>query len=145
MIKLKRLLVVLFVCLLLSNYSFVSFADSIKWHKYDDLLWNISSNGTLTISGSGPMYGTGKEERPEEYPWLESSNSIKTLIIEDGITEIAFSAFENCENLTIINLPNSLTRIGSDAFYNTGYYNNSQNWKNGALYMFLRTVTGKNA
>ena len=42
--------------------------------------------------------------------------------------------FYYCSSLNSINIPSSVTSIGSDAFYDTGIYNNESNWTNGALY-----------
>ena len=63
-------------------------------------------NGTLIISGNGPMdrLFTGNSE-------------IKKVVIEDGITEIPENAFYGCSNLTGVILPNKgLRRIESGAF-----------------------------
>ncbi len=55
--------------------------------------------------------------------------------IKDGTTVIADSAFEYCDSLTSVTIPNSVTSIGAYAFYDTGYYNNKNNWTNGVLYI----------
>lgn len=41
-----------------------------------------------------------------------------TFIIPDGVTEIAYNAFENCTGLTSIEIPDGVTRIGVEAFKN---------------------------
>ncbi len=47
---------------------------------------------------------------------------------------IGKSAFENCTSLVNITLPEKDIQMYASAFYNTGYYNNSENWNNGVLY-----------
>ena len=47
---------------------------------------------------------------------LQTRSEIKNLIIEEGITAIGASAFQECPNLTDFTLPVSLTAIGSSAF-----------------------------
>ena len=50
-------------------------------------------------------------------PWYSSRSSIKTVIIEDGVTSIGNYAFYECSGLTAITIPNSVTSIGERAFY----------------------------
>lgn len=47
---------------------------------------------------------------------------------------IGKSAFENCTSLVNIALPEKDIQMYASAFYNTGYYNNAENWNNGVLY-----------
>ena len=85
----------------------------------DNLTWTLSS-GTLTISGTGPMtdfnFFPHTPLRPNT-PWYYYLSSIKTVIIEDGVTSIGYLAFEDCTGLTSITIPNSVTSIGYRAFY----------------------------
>lgn len=50
-------------------------------------------------------------------------------------TFIGSSAFYGCTSLSSIMLPENLTSIGSNAFYNTAFYNNKNNWVNKVLYL----------
>lgn len=59
----------------------------------------------------------------------------KSYQIKEGTTIIATAAFNNCETLDSISIPNSVISIGEDAFYNTGYYNNTNNWEDYVLYI----------
>lgn len=51
------------------------------------------------------------------------------------VTEIAGSAFKDCTAISSISIPDSVESIGSNAFYNTAYYNKEANWKDGVLYI----------
>ena len=74
----------------------------------DNLTWSLSSNGTLTINGTGGMgYQT---------PWMSYRDSIKSLVVEEGVTTVGRSAFSGCDQLTSATLPTSLTEIGQSAF-----------------------------
>ena len=50
-----------------------------------------------------------------------------SLTIEDGTLGIACEAFKDCNGLTSITIPNSVTTIGWDAFTGTAWYNNQPN------------------
>ena len=78
----------------------------------DNLTWTLNG-GTLTISGTGAM----KNYSSSTAPWYSSRSSIKTVIIEDGVTSIGNYAFYECSGLTAITIPNSVTSIGERAFY----------------------------
>ena len=47
---------------------------------------------------------------------FESCNSLVKINIPDSVTNIEFGAFYACESLTNINIPDSVTTIGNWAF-----------------------------
>ncbi len=76
----------------------------------DDLTWELSPGGILTISGKGEIdYGSTA-------PWEDYKERILEVVIEKGVTSIPEYAFESCENLEYIELPDSLRFIGYAAF-----------------------------
>lgn len=77
--------------------------------------WELNPNsGKLVISGNGVMYDYDLTGNPS---WIRFDRlAVKSLVIEEGVTEIGKYAFYYCENMKSISLPNSLTRIGADAF-----------------------------
>ena len=78
----------------------------------DDLTWTLSSDDTLTISGTGQMgvYSQGA------YPWYDYHTSIKSVVLENGVTSINAYAFYQFYLLDSIQIPNSVDRISSYAF-----------------------------
>lgn len=79
----------------------------------DDLTWTLSSDGVLTIAGTGDMWDYNSRHR---VPWDDNYFEIKTVRILSGVTGIGEMAFYGCENLTQVTIPEGVTRIGSSAF-----------------------------
>ena len=74
----------------------------------DDLTWKLSNNGTLTIAGVGMMTD------PDVLAPLHLR--VKKLVVKDGVTSISASAFNTCQHLTSVKLPDSVAYIGNQAF-----------------------------
>ena len=75
---------------------------------------------TLTKgNGSMPSYDDAFSETSyRRTPWYMSRNSIKEIVIEDGVTNISYNAFNSCTGLINISIPNSVTSIDNYAFNN---------------------------
>ena len=83
----------------------------------EDLTWELSKDGTLTVSANGPM---GDFSYPNEAPWEDQKDKIKKVVISEGVTQIANEAFCDCENLSSVTLPEGLTSLGDSAFERCG-------------------------
>lgn len=77
-----------------------------------NLMWILSSDGTLTISG------TGKMPSESNVPWYDYNGDILSVVIEEGVTSISESAFEYCYALKEVSISDTVTSIGSYAFEN---------------------------
>ena len=66
---------------------------------------------------------------------FEDCDGLTNITIPDGVTSIGYSAFRWCSSLTGITIPDSVTNIGSYAFDDTAYYKNGANWTDGVLYI----------
>lgn len=77
----------------------------------DNLQWKLTDEGVLTITGTGEM----QDWNDYSSPWYENE-SVKQVIIGDGVTTIGDWAFSYCRALTSITIPNSVTTIGDNAF-----------------------------
>ncbi len=81
----------------------------------DNLTWTYeSATYTLTISGNG---GMSNYTRVEDVPWYSFRYSIRTVVIQNGVTSIGAYAFDLCSGLTSVTIPNSVTSINNQAFY----------------------------
>lgn len=78
----------------------------------DNLTWTLTTDGLLTISGTGEMGWSVVGQAP----WDTWKNSILSVIIGNGATNIASFAFMQCEALSQITIPNSVTTIADGAF-----------------------------
>ena len=71
--------------------------------------WTYDSDGTLTITGTGPITGA---------TWFwHNADGITKVVIGEGITKICDSAFTDRAELKEVVLPSTLKEIGSAAFY----------------------------
>ena len=79
-----------------------------------DVTWTLTSDGVMTISGSGAMadYTSAFNQ-----PWKTNRNSITSIVVAEGVTHIGNSAFRTCYNATSVSLPSTLISIGQYAFY----------------------------
>ena len=76
--------------------------------------WSFDgTTGTLTVSGTGAMYGYSNTNA---LPWKDYKEQIEFVVVEYGVTSIGNSAFYQCAALTGVTLPVSVTTIDANAF-----------------------------
>ena len=73
----------------------------------DDLTWELDTDGTLVIRGSGTITSS---------PWLEYSNAIATINIFASQIHITTANFSGCSFVTHVTLPYDTQEIGAYAF-----------------------------
>ena len=78
----------------------------------DNLRWELSCDGSLSIYGTGNMYNW----YTESCPWSPQRMQISSVVIQEGVTSIGVSAFSGCRNLISITIPDGVTSIGEYAF-----------------------------
>lgn len=88
-----------------------AFADTAKSGTCgDNLTWTLQ-DGVLNISGTGDMEDYLSHRFDGKYittaPWREYYDTIKSVVIEAGVTTIGEDAFESCSSLTSINVDNN--------------------------------------
>lgn len=87
---------------------------------WGDATWSVV-DGTLTISGTGALKYTYSGN---QYPWGGYHSQIREIVVEPGITEIPYYAFEYCSKATKISLPETLTHLTLNAFNDCSSLNN---------------------
>lgn len=78
----------------------------------DNLTWELSCEGVLTITGSGAMADYADEA---SVPWYARRETIVTVSLPDGITTIGAYAFCGT-NIREVTLPEGVTTLGANAF-----------------------------
>ena len=118
--KPRRILLVLLCLCLLSAMGFASvFAFATELSVVDsgtcgdNLTWQLDSNGTLTIGGTGAI--TSYDDS-SSVPWYSHSSDIKSVVISEGVTSIGTFAFSGCTNVDDVTVPKSVKSISSEAF-----------------------------
>ena len=96
----------------------------------DDLTFTLSSDGTYYSVTGCAATAAGELVIPDVYNELP-------------VKSIGSYALYGCTNLTLITIPDSVTNISYNAFDNTGYYNNAENWENDVLYIGKHLIYSK--
>ncbi len=81
----------------------------------ENLTYELTEDGTLTISGLGAMDDYMYFRSDTDSPFAKK-DAIKKVIIKEGVTSIGNGTFEKCGELTEIHIPNSVKSIGINAF-----------------------------
>ena len=85
----------------------------------DSATWTLDNTGTLTISGTGATYNYDMDDDGNSAaPWCTKARiqRVNKVVVNSGITELGYSMFSNCTQLTSVSLPSGLKRIGSCLF-----------------------------
>jgi len=77
----------------------------------ENVFYELDEAGTLTISGEGDIPNGRLMYR------LDDKDSVKSVVISDGITSIGDSVFSDMPNLTSVQIADTVTSIGDGAFY----------------------------
>lgn len=88
----------------------------------ENLIWSFDEvTGTLSFVLTGAVTGTMTNYvSTYEVPWYSVRNSVKTVELPDGLTNIGATAFAFCSDLKSVTIPSSVKTIGRSAFRASG-------------------------
>ncbi|MBR5536099.1 MAG: leucine-rich repeat protein [Clostridia bacterium] len=75
------------------------------------------------------------EAKVEDAPYFTNAKELEAVTLGDGIVYIFSKAFEGCSKLNSITIKGDLKELPHDAFTDTAYYRNADNWEGGVLYV----------
>ncbi len=136
-------------CTGLTSVTIPESVTSISWSAFSNVP-NIVYNGTATGSPWGARSVNGYIDGDLVYADAGKTTLLAgyttatgAITIPESVTSIGSSAFYNCTSLTSIAIPNSVTSIGGDAFGNTAWYSNQPDgvvYINKVLYKYKGTM-----
>ena len=107
----KRILSLLLVlCLAVGMFPAASAAEAASGTCGENLTWTLDSEGTLTISGEGPMdnytyTGNIDKIKTTTAPWFRDDLTVKKVVIGPGVTKLGHYAFAALRDLESVSLP----------------------------------------
>lgn len=128
--KNHKIITAILTLLFVLNFTLIpASAASVSGTCGESAFWSYDpQTATLTISGTGTMSSYGKItagsdgslSKTDEAPWEQYVGSIRSIIIEEGITSIGQSAFKHCYSLENLHLPSTLVLVENYAFSRCG-------------------------
>lgn len=79
-----------------------------------DITWALDNTGLLSVSGNGELAQYNKATNLA--PWNAYTESIKRVVITDGLTGLGSWGFSDCKSLTDIAIANTVSFIGTGTF-----------------------------
>ena len=121
-----RVLIILFIIMVVQIDVYAATPDNFCGSEESDVTYTFDKKtGLLTISGTGETWNywntfVAAPNGTFNYanPFTDIKDDIKKVVINEGVTLVGDGLFEDCKNLTEIQLPASLEYISAKAFGN---------------------------
>lgn len=108
----KAFTALMLVCLVLLVLPTVARAEEVASGSCSDTVtWTLSDDGTLTVSGTGPIPDNVRE-------WADYEAQIKHVVVQEGITAVGRANFSYHSVLESVELASTVTSLGNSAFDN---------------------------
>lgn len=89
----------------------------------DNVKWNLNtSTGVLTLSGTGATNDYGETAVKGLAPWNKSRDSIKSIVVGEGITSLGALLFHKCTVAESVSLPSTLTKMSDTKILKYGSF-----------------------
>ena len=86
----------------------------------DNVYFSLEYDGTVTFTGSGPMWNYTSESQSSPSP-LQGNTDVRRAVIGYGITNVGDFMLQKCTNLTGVTFSETVTGIGSSSFNGCRY------------------------
>ena len=87
----------------------------------DNVKYSLNTDTkVMRIYGTGAMKNVTTTNFLTAIPWYFNSSSVKSIVIEEGVTQIGSYIFMFCSNLTSVSIPNTVHTIKGGAFNGCG-------------------------
>ena len=108
--KKRALSLLLAFVLVLGLFPAVSAAEVTSGTCGENLTWTLDSEGTLTISGEGPMDNFERKGQVDNItgttaPWFRKDLTVKHVVVGPGVTNLGHYAFAALSDLERVSLP----------------------------------------
>ena len=107
----------------------------------DNITWALDNRGMLSLSGTGEMQAF---DDLKSAPWYDTRESVKEVVIENGITTIGDGLFEGCSNLAEVRFEGIAPIMGSAVFDGvtaTAYYYPDKTWTEEVMQSYGGNIT----
>ena len=117
----KKTLLRIAFCLFLAVFTVMAATSceskGLEFHLLDDDTYEVIGMGECDdLDIVIPSEHEGKAVTRIDNSAFEGCDDITSVVIPDSVTSIGSGAFDGCEELTEITIPDSVTQIGSSAF-----------------------------
>ena len=82
----------------------------------DGVNWRLTTDGTLTIEGSGKMNDYQSSGLGADHPWCAYRSHIRKIVIGPEVTSVGAWAFFDCFHCTSVEISEGVQKIGAGAF-----------------------------
>lgn len=97
-----------------------AYKGGVHGENNDNITWRLSTDGTLSIYGTGKISPIGDDDGMPVYAWNPYYLQVHSIVISEGVTAIGNFAFGLLGNAESVSLPESLVSIAGAAFSGTG-------------------------
>ena len=108
----KKYIFRMFICLLAISALFAVNAAAEETNACGDALTWAYADGTLTVSGNGPMY----DYEEGAAPWAAYKDQITKVVFSGNVTTVGSYAFKDYDAITDVDFGSAMHTLGANSF-----------------------------